>query len=345
MKKISLTGYHSVSDSGKSYEACRNEVSRVRQVVYHKKEMSFALTCSLKFEKRRNLIVRLLSVFAAVALFATCASSCHAQYGGDRNASMGSVQHGLPAYLQHAGISQNLNRELPLSAKFADSTGQPVLLGKYFGSRPVILVQVYFSCGMLCPQVMHGAAESLRQTGLKAGKDYQVVVASFDPNDTPQQAAGEKRRFLTWLGDPAATPSVHFLTGTPPSINALTSATGFHYVRVQGPDGKLNQFAHSSVIMVATPDGRLSKYFAGIQYVPRDLRLAMVDASDHKIGSVSDLFLLYCCNYNATSGRYTVSILRVLSIAAIVTMFVVIGILYLLTRKPKGRKFPPSAAV
>jgi protein SCO1 len=256
---------------------------------------------------------------------------------------MGTVQRGLPTYLQHAGISQNLNRELPLSAKFMDATGQPVSLGKYFGSRPVVLAQVYFSCGMLCPQVMHGAAESLKQTGLKAGKDYEVVVASFDPKDTPQEAAGEKQRFLTWLGDPAAASGVHFLTGSQPSIDALTGATGFHYVRVQGPDGKMDQFAHSSVILVATPDGRLSKYFAGIQYVPRDLRLAMVDASDHKVGSAADLFLLYCCSYNPSSGRYTVSILRVLGFAAMVTMLIVIGMLYLLTRKPKGRHFPPSS--
>lgn len=255
---------------------------------------------------------------------------------------MGTVQRGLPTYLQHAGISQNLNNELPLSAKYVDSTGKPVTLGQYFHDRPIVLAQVYFSCGMLCPQVMHGAAESLKQTGFKAGKDYDVVVASFDPKDTPQQAAAEKQRFLGWLGDPSAASGVHFLTGTQPSIDALTHATGFHYVTVQGPDGKMDQFAHSSVIMVATPSGRLSKYFSGIQYVPRDLRLALVDASNHKIGSAADLFLLYCCSYSPSSGRYTVSILRVLSIAALATIFIIAGILFLLSRKPQGRKFPPS---
>lgn len=284
-----------------------------------------------------------VSVFLGVLLFAACTLSCRAQYGGDRNASMGNVQRGLPTYLQHAGISQNLNHELPLNAKFVDSSGKTVSLGQYFGKRPVVLAQVYFSCGMLCPQVMHGAAESLKQTGFKAGNDYEVVVASFDPKDTPQEAAGEKQRFLDWLGEPSAAGGVHFLTAAQPSIDALTNATGFHYVRVQGPDGKMDQFAHSSVIMVATPDGRLSKYFAGIQYAPRDLRLAMVEASDHKIGSAADLFLLYCCSYSPSSGRYTVSILRVLGFAAMVTIFIVIGMLYLLTRKPKGRKFPPSS--
>ena len=196
---------------------------------------------------------------------------------------------------------------------------------------------------MLCPQVMHGAADALKQTGLKAGKDYDIVIASFDPKDTSQQAASEKQLFLSWLGDPGAAAGVHFLTGQQPSIDALSEATGFHYVSVPGPDGKMDQFAHSSVVMVATPDGRLSKYFSGIQYEPRDLRLAMVDASNHKIGTAADLFLLYCCNYNPSSGRYTVSILRVLALAACFTILVILGMIYLLTRKPTGRNFPPSS--
>ena len=278
----------------------------------------------------------------AVLLFALFTPLCKAQYSAPELGAI-TQQQGLPSYLKHAGIAQNLNRKLPLSAAYIDSSGKPVTLGDYFGKRPVVLAEVYFSCGMLCPQVMHGAADSLRQTGLKAGKDYQVVVASFDPRDTPQQAAGEKQLFLSWLGDPSAASGVHFLTGQQPSIDALSTATGFHYVRVPGPDGKMDQFAHSSVIMVATPDGRLSKYFSGIQYEPRDLRLAMVDASNHKIGTAADLFLLYCCNYNPSSGRYTVAILRVLGLAGCVTILVILGMIYLLTRKPTGRNFPPSS--
>jgi protein SCO1 len=285
----------------------------------------------------------ILRLGAWLAMLLLAAPVCRAQYGGDRNASMGDVQTGLPTYLQHAGIAQNLNRKLPLSATYVDSSGKPVALGDYFGKRPVVLAEVYFSCGMLCPQVMHGAADALKQTGLKAGKDYEVVIASFDPKDTPQEAASEKQRFLGWLGDPGAASGVHFLTGVQSSIDALSTATGFHYVSVPGPDGKMDQFAHSSVIMVATPDGRMSKYFSGIQYEPRDLRLAMVDASNHKIGTVADLFLLYCCSYNPSSGRYTVSILRVLSLAACFTILVILGMIYLLTRKPTGRNFPPSS--
>ncbi|MHB1796583.1 MAG: SCO family protein [Acidobacteriaceae bacterium] len=282
------------------------------------------------------------AAWLAALLFALFTQLCTAQYSASEPGAI-TQQQGLPSYLKHAGIAQNLNRKLPLSAAYIDSSGKPVTLGDYFGKRPVVLAEVYFSCGMLCPQVMHGAADSLRQTGLKAGKDYQVVVASFDPRDTPQQAAGEKQLFLGWLGDPAAASGVHFLTGQQPSIDALSTATGFHYVRVPGPDGKMDQFAHSSVIMVATPDGRLSKYFSGIQYEPRDLRLAMVDASNHKIGTAADLFLLYCCNYNPSSGRYTVAILRVLGLAGCVTILVILGMIYLLTRKPTGRNFPPSS--
>jgi protein SCO1/2 len=282
------------------------------------------------------------ATWLAALLFALFTPPCKAQYSASEPGAI-TQQQGLPSYLKHAGIAQNLNRKLPLSAAYIDSSGKPVMLGDYFGKRPVVLAEVYFSCGMLCPQVMHGAADSLRQTGLKAGKDYQVVVASFDPRDTPQQAAGEKQLFLGWLGDPSAASGVHFLTGQQPSINALSTATGFHYVRVPGPDGKMDQFAHSSVIMVATPDGRLSKYLSGIQYAPRDLRLALVDASNRKIGTAADLFLLYCCNYNPSSGRYTVAILRVLGLAGCVTILVILGMIYLLTRKPTGRNFPPSS--
>jgi protein SCO1/2 len=282
-----------------------------------------------------------LQVLLIAWIFLGSAQYCRAQYSADQ-ATGGTPQTGLPKYLKHAGIAQNLNRKLPLTAEFKNSSGVTVPLGKYFAGKPVVLIQVYFSCGMLCPQVLHGAADSLKQTGLKPGKDYEIVVASFDPSDTPQTAVVEKQRFMRWLGDPSAANGVHFLTAAQPSIDALTQATGFHYVRVPGPDGKMDQFAHSSVIMVATPDGRLSKYFSGIQYAPRDLRLAMVDASDHKIGTASDLFLLYCCNYNPSSGQYTVAILRVLGFAGMITIFIVAGMLYLLTRKPTGRKFPPT---
>ena len=243
----------------------------------------------------------------------------------------------LPPYLQHAGIDQNLGTGLPLPMPFTDSTGSAQPLSHYFGHKPVVLALVYFHCGLLCPQVLRGMAESLRQTGLAPGKDYDVLVISFDPADTAANAAEQQQDFLHMLQSPTSA-GVHFLTGSQPSIDALTRAVGFHYVRVPGPDGAMTQFAHSSAIFIATPDGRMSRYLSGITYQPRDLRLALIDASGEKIGSFKDLVLIYCCNYSPTTGKYTVSILRVMSIAGLFTLFAVLGMIFLLTRTPASMK-------
>jgi protein SCO1/2 len=258
---------------------------------------------------------------------------------------MGAVaQGGLPQYLKNAGLEQRLNQALPLAATFVDETGKTVELGTYFHDRPVVMALVYFKCGMLCPQVLHGMAEGLKASEFVAGKDYSVVVASIDPMDTPADAGAAKKTFLGDLGQSsaAAVAGVHFLTGPEASIAALSGAMGFHYVRVPGPDGKMDQFAHSSVIMFATPDGRMSEYLAGIEYPSRDVRLALVDASQHKIGTVKDVFLLYCCNYVPSVGRYTVDVLRLLGIASGITLVGLSVGIYLLTRK---RRAPGGGAV
>ncbi len=271
-----------------------------------------------------------------------------------------------PDYLAHAGIEQRLGQPLPLAASFTDETGRTGPLQSWFDGKPVVLAEVYYKCAMLCPQVLHGLATGLAQTTLHPGKDYEVLVFSIDPTDTPADAAGQKQQFLGeagWSGRAASGNSssaesfsasagsssasaegssasaggaVHFLTGNAASIAAITSATGFHYVRVPGPDGKLDQFAHSSVIMFATPDGKLSKYLSGIDYPSRDLRMALLDASQKRISNPVDLLILYCCSYSPTVGRYSVSVLRILGIAGMVTLFIVIGMIFLLTRKPHG---------
>jgi protein SCO1 len=244
-------------------------------------------------------------------------------------------QGGLPPYLKNAGLEQRLNQPLPLTASFLDETGRQVELGSYFHQRSVAMTLVYFKCGMLCPQVLHGMAEGLKASGFVAGKDYDVVVTSIDPTDSPADASAAKKVFLGELGQSsaAAQAGVHFLTGQEPSIELLSGSTGFHYVRVPGPDGKMNQFAHSSVIMFATPDGRMSKYLAGVEFPSRDVRLALVDASQHRIGTAKDIFLLYCCNYVPSTGKYTVDVLRLLGIAAVLTMAGLGAGIYLLTRK------------
>jgi protein SCO1 len=249
---------------------------------------------------------------------------------------LGAAAQSAPAFLKNAGISQNLGNQLPLSDRFLDSSAADVTLGTYFEHRPVVLALVYYKCKMLCPQVLSGLSRTLRQVGFTPGKDYDIVVASIDPMDTPADGAAEKARFLDSLGTPGAGSSVHFLTGQQASITDLASATGFNYVRMAGPDGKMDQFAHSSVIMIATPDGRMSKYLFGIDYQPRDVRLAVIQASTHHIGSVSDLILLYCCNYSPSAGKYTVSILRVMGLAAMGSLFMLVALLYAVSRKPKN---------
>ncbi len=255
------------------------------------------------------------------------------QYPADK--PLGATAQSTPSYLKNAGIDQNLNHPLPLADHFRDETGNDVTLASYFGHRPAVMALVYFNCGMLCPQVLHGMASSLKQTGLHPGRDYDVIVASIDPTDTPASATEAKQHFLMMLNDPSAANNIHFLTGQQTSITDLAQATGFHYVRVPGPDGKMNQFAHSSVIMIATPDGRMSKYLSGVEYQPRDVRLALVEASDHKIGSLTDLVILYCCNYVPSQGRYTVAVMRVLGLAAMGSVFMLIMVVYLLGKKPK----------
>lgn len=265
-------------------------------------------------------------------------AAMHAQgYSADR--PIGATAQETPAYLAHAGIEQRLGHSLPMATTFTDETGRTGPLQSWFKDKPVVMAEVYYNCAMLCPQVLHGLATGLGQTTLVPGKDYQVLVFSIDPMDTPADAVSKEKTFLSeagWASNPKAAHAVHFLTGDKASIAAITGSTGFHYVRVPGPDGKMDQFAHSSVIMFATPDGRLSKYISGIDYQARDVRMALLDASQKKISNPVDLLILYCCSYSPTVGRYSVSVLRILSLAGMVTLLIVIGMIFLLTRKPKG---------
>ena len=298
--------------------------------------MSFRLTRDKGFSRGVScleMILRRLSISGLFAVLALCLSPALAQ--SPMQKPLGSTAQQTPAFLKNAGIDQRLNSALPLGDHFIDESGRDVTLGKYFGSRPVVMALVYYHCGMLCPQVLHGMAEALRGTRFKAGDQYDVLVASFDPMDTTADSVEAKQRFMATLGDAGAPTGVHFLTGPQQSITDLAQATGFHYVRVPGPDGKMDQFAHSSVIMIATPDGRMSKYLAGINYPSRDVRLALIEASKRHIGSLSDIILLYCCNYVPSQGRYTVAILRVLGLAAMASLAALALLLFMLTRKPK----------
>ena len=262
----------------------------------------------------------------------------HAQsYEADKPMGMAAQQ--TPAYLAHAGIEQRLGQALPMAVIFTDETGHTGPLRSWFDEKPVVMAEVYYQCAMMCPQVLHGLATGLAQTTLHPGKDYQVLIFSIDTMDKPANAVDEKKTFLSeagWSQDATAASAVHFLTAEQPSIAAIAAATGFHYVRVPGPDGKMNQFAHSSVIMFATPDGRMSRYLSGIDYPGRDLRLSLLQAGEKQISNPVDLLILYCCSYSPVVGRYSVSIVRLLGIAGMLTMVLVAGMIFLLTRKPKS---------
>jgi protein SCO1/2 len=274
----------------------------------------------------------------AMAVLMLIAGAAAAQgYSAEKPLGMSAQQR--PDYLAHAGLEQRLGQPLPMQAQFTDETGRTGPLASWFNGKPMVMALVYYKCAMLCPQVLHGLATGLKQTTLTPGKDYEVLTFSIDPMDTPADAAAQKRTFLSEMGRPDAGRSVHFLTASQPSgqssIDAISGATGFHFVRVPGPDGKMDQFAHSSVIMFATPEGKLSKYLAGIDYQPRDLRMALLQASEKKISNPVDLVILYCCNYSPSAGKYTVSVVRILGIAGMVSLAIVIGMLVLLTKKPK----------
>ena len=258
-------------------------------------------------------------------------------YSADK--PVGATAQQLPGYLAHAGVEQRLGQRLPMDALYTDESGRTAPLKAWFAGKPAALALVYYRCAMLCPQVLHGLSTGLQRTTLTLGKDYSVLVFSIAPTDTPADAAMGKSEFLKGMGAAATDPAaVHFLTARQPAIDAIAGATGFHYVLVPGPDGKLDQYAHSSVIMFATPEGRLSKYLSGIDYQPRDLRLALLGASAHKISNPVDLLIMYCCNYNPVVGRYSVSVLRILGIAGIITVLALVGMLVLLTRKPRSQQ-------
>ena len=238
-----------------------------------------------------------------------------------------------PKALEGVGIDQKLNSQIPLDVPFVDSNGQTVELSQYFGKRPVILSLVYYDCPMLCPETLQGITDVLKDTTLKLGKDYEVVTVSFNPKETPAIAAASKQQWLGKLGNPDAESSWHFLTGSPDSIARLANAAGFHFKW----DAMTNQFNHATAIMVVTPKGRISKYFYGVVYSPRDVRMGLIQASDNKIGTAVDAILLFCCKYNVGTGKYDVLVSRVLSIAGLFTI-IVLGSFLIFLAKYKGHR-------
>jgi protein SCO1/2 len=226
----------------------------------------------------------------------------------------------LPGALAGVNIEQRLDQQVPLDVNFRDEAGRTMPLASFFQEgKPVIMALVYYRCPMLCTEILTGLESSLKAVSLDAGKDFNVVSISFDPKDTPELAAAKKQMYLKRYNRANAANGWHFLTGDEANIEALTDAVGFHYKY----DPATEQFAHASAIMILTPDGRISKYFYGVEYSPRDLRLGLVEASQEKIGTPVDEILLYCYHYDPTTGKYGAIAINILRGAA--GAFVLVG--------------------
>jgi protein SCO1 len=227
--------------------------------------------------------------------------------------------NGLPEALQKIGIEQKLGERLPLETEFKDESGKAVKLGEFFNKgRPVILAFVYYECPMLCNEVLNGLTGSLKGISFDAGKEFDVVAISFDAreNEKPDLARNKKESYMSRYGRPGTEKGWHFLTGTPGAIEAATKAAGFGFEW----DKKSNQFAHAGGVMIATPDGRMARYFYGIDYSPRDLKFGVMESAENKVGNAAEQLMLYCYHYDPSTGKYGLAILSVMRIAAVFTL-------------------------
>jgi protein SCO1 len=238
-----------------------------------------------------------------------------------------------PDQLKEVTFQQRLDEMLPLDATFKDESARTVKLGDYFGGKPVILAFVYYTCPMLCSQVMNGISSSLKAVPFDAGRDFEIVLISFDPRDTPAAAAEKKRAHMEYWDAQATAGAWHFLTGDEANIKRVTSAAGFNYRW----DAVSEQFAHVSGVLVATRDGRLARYFYGVEYSPKELRFALFESGEGRIGSVVDELLLYCYHYDPAAGQYGLVVMNLVRLGGVVTVATMLGFILLMVRKDRSR--------
>jgi protein SCO1 len=246
-----------------------------------------------------------------------------------------------PAILNKVGITQNLNTQIPPDLMFRDETGKSVRIGDFFGQKPIVLSLVYFDCPALCTEVLNGELRTMKAISLDLGKDFEAVTVSFEPKDTPALAKAKRDVYIGQYGRPGSTDHWHFLTGEQQSIDALTNVAGFHYAY----DSSIRQFAHAAAILVLTPEGRIDRYFYGVQYPARDVRLGLVEASAGKIGTLTDQALLYCYQYDPMTGKYGVVVMNLLRAAGGLTVLV-LGIfmtMMFLRERKRPSDVPPAA--
>jgi protein SCO1/2 len=266
-----------------------------------------------------------ISTARALLAVATLAASA---WGQMNNGVMSAPANSRPPRLENVGIEQHLNAQVPPDLTFRDDTGKTVKLGDYFGHKPLILNLVYYNCTMLCGEALAGLSSAMRLVKFDVGNEFDVITVSFDPRETPEMAAAKKIDYVKRYGRTNASAGWHFLTGQPDSINALTKVVGFQYQY----DPKSNQYAHATAIMVLTPQGRISRYFYGIDFPPKDLRMGLVEASQGKIGNAVDAVLLYCYHYDPETGKYGAMVANILRLAAAATILIMGIFLFILWR-------------
>jgi protein SCO1 len=276
---------------------------------------------------------RKAAIFAGAAALWLMAIAAGAQVSSYGEKQMGQTVDKPPALLNKVGIAQHLNQLLPLNLQFTDESGKQVALVSYFGKRPAILALVYYQCPMLCSEELTGLTGALQMVNYVPGKDFQVIVVSIDPTETPELAAAKKRTYLKKYGHPETADGWHFLTGTQPNIDALTKAVGFSYVKIPGPDGKLTQYAHASSIQIVTPEGRLAQYYMGVEYSPKDLRLGLNEASSNKIGSPVDNIVTYCYHYDPETNKHSLIVARVVQLGGLLTVVLLGGFMMVMFRR------------
>ena len=296
-----------------------------------KEEMEGWKRCAKAWRQDASKTSHLLSLALCLLAYAFLCSPAAGQYAQPPEDAK--PQSSPPPMLRNVGIDQRLNAQVPLDLVFKDEAGRDVKLGDYFGNKPVILSLVYYSCPMLCNQVLNGVVGSLEAVPFRVGDEFDIVTVSFDPRETPALAAEKKQTYLRQYErlkpDDKAAGGWHFLTGNQEAIEQLTKTVGFRYAF----DPQTDQFAHASGIMVLTPQGKVSGYFYGIEYAPRDLRLSLVEASENKIGSPVDQLILYCYHYDPTRGQYGLVIINVIRLAGIVTVIAIICLILMLRRR------------
>ena len=277
-----------------------------------------------------------VAFFACILHSAFCIATASAQLQPGTPAQMGHqtgiVASNVPPQFKSVTFAQRLNQQMPLDAVLKDETGRTVKLGDYFGKKPVVLAFVYYQCPMLCPLTLNGISSALKAVPFTPGDEFEIVVVSFDPRDTPETANAKKQAHLAHWKTADTAAGWHFLTADEASIKRLTSAAGFSYQW----DETTGQFAHVSGLLTLTPEGRLARYFYGVEYSPKELRLALVESGQGRIGSAVEELLLYCFHYDPTTGRYGWAVMTLVRLGGLLTVAAVLGFVVMMRRR-EGR--------